>query len=577
MNPAAGEDLLTQLERVQPPFNQATVLEPLNRLLRAITNVESEAYLLSRVQPNPDLRRNAEDQVRQALQLRTRLMQSRRLYVALMGLDETSLDPLARRALALTRQDMRRAGVELSDAQRERVAGLRSEVIELEQAFARNIREDTRHIELTGPEELKGLPSDYVGRHPPSADGVIRVSTEPPDYEPFIMYATSERARSALVQQFYNRGSPANLNILQRLLARRHQLARTLGYPSWADYITEDKMVGSAANAAAFLDQVQELARATVEADCAALLDIKRRDEPGAQSIGLWESAYYQQRLNTEQLAFDARRARPYFEYRNVKQAVFDLTSELFDLRFTAVDEPRIWHPSVETFEVHMGGEPAGRISLDMHPRAGKDKRASCTPWRVGIGGQQLPHIVLICNFADPSESSGPALLDHRDVVIFLHEFGHLVHALARRNVPWVRLAQPSERDFMEAPSQLLEEWLFDYEVLRRFARHVRTGDPIPVELVEGLRSARESGRALWAQWLQFRAVVSLRLHDDNAGALDTTTLVFDLAQKYLPYQLPAGTHFEASFDHLRNYSALYYTYLWSQAIAAESLECFSR
>jgi thimet oligopeptidase len=575
MNLTAGQDLLARLEAVQPPFDQATLLEPLNRLLLAIANVESEAYLFSCVQPNSERRRAAEDEVRKAQQLRTRLMQNRRLYWALLAVDETSLDPLTRRALALTRQDMRRAGAELSDAQRKRVAGLRSEIIDLEQAFSRNILEDVRHIELSGPEELEGLPSDYLVGHPPDADGIIRIGTVPPDYEPFVTYGSSDRARFALVQQFYSRGAPANLDVLHRLLSRRHELATMLGCRSWADFITEDKMVGSAANAAAFLREVDRLAHSRVAADCAALLEMKQRDNPDAHTIGLWESAYYQQRINTERLAFDAAGVRPYFEYRAVKQAIFDLTSELFGLQFTRVDEPRIWHPSVETFEVDIDGKPAGRVSLDMHPLAGKDKGASCTPWRVGIGGQQLPHTVLICNFPDPAGRPGPALLDHHEVVVFFHEFGHLVHALARRDVPWVRLAQPSERDFVEAPSQMLEEWIFDYQVLRRFARHAQTGESIPAELVFGLRSAREASRALWAQWLLFRAMLSLQLHDRDPENLDISGLVHQLAHVYLPYQLPPRTHFEASFHHLRNYSAVYYTYLWSQAIAADLLTAF--
>jgi thimet oligopeptidase len=168
-------------------------------------------------------------------------------------------------------------------------------------------------------------------------------------------------------------------------------------------------------------------------------------------------------------------------------------------------------------------------------------------------------------------------LLDHRDLVVFFHEFGHLVHALAGRNSPWVRLAQPSERDFIEAPSQMLEEWIFDHDVLRRFARHVETGESIPIALAQRLRQSRASGRALWAQWLLFRAMVSLRLHDRDPEALDTTRLVYELAHEYSPYQLPAGAYFEASFEHLRNYSATYYAYLWSQAIAADLLSGFPR
>jgi Zn-dependent oligopeptidase len=159
--------------------------------------------------------------------------------------------------------------------------------------------------------------------------------------------------------------------------------------------------------------------------------------------------------------------------------------------------------------------------------------------------------------------------------VVFFHEFGHLVHGLARGNVAWIRLADP-ERDFMEAPSQLLEEWIFDREVLQRFARHVDTGEPIPAQLVDALRAGRDFGRALYTQWLLFRSMLSLSLHDRNPDDLDPAQLVFDLADRFLPYQIPSDTHFEASFDHLTSYSAGYYTYLWSQVIARDLLNGFT-
>src|SRR5438270_5191419 len=346
---------------------------------------------------------------------------------------------------------------------------------------------------------------DYVAAHPPGHDGHIHITTTYPDYYPFMTYAGSERARMALVHEFYNRAVPSNLAVLSHMLEKRHQLANLLGYSSWANYVTEDTMVGSATNAAAFLEHVQDAIRITVDAELCELLAFKRRQHSTAQAIGLWESLYYQQCAKAERCAFDARALRPYFEYRSVQQAILGLNHELFGFTFAPVAE-ELWHPSVETLNVEMDGERIGRISLDMHPRPGKYTHAACFHWRKGVAPWQLPHVVLVCNFPDPAAQSGPALLDHSEVVIFFHEFGHLVHALARGKASWVRLADPTERDFLEAPSQLMEEWIFDASVLRRFARHVETGEVIPVELVDSLRAARAFGRGLFAQWLLFRS-----------------------------------------------------------------------
>ena len=247
-----AENLLSQLERLDPPFGVRTVLEPVNELLLLLSNADGEGNLLSQVHPEPQVRDTAEDLVRKVDQVRTRFLQSKRIYTALGNLDQAALDPLARRATSLTRQDMRRAGVELADSQREHVRTLRDQLVDIEQAFSRNIRGDVRHIQLGGPDELNGLPPDYVASHPPRQDGTIRITTKYPDYYPFMQYAASESARRRLLHEFYNRAAPANLEVLQRMLVIRKELAATLGYASWADYVTEDRMAGSARNAAAF-------------------------------------------------------------------------------------------------------------------------------------------------------------------------------------------------------------------------------------------------------------------------------------------------------------------------------------
>lgn len=182
-----------------------------------LDNVVGEASLFSQVHPDAAVRRTAEEFLREADQPRTGLLHSRRIYAALGALDQSSVHPVAWRAAMLTRQDMRRAGVELSDAQRRRARRLRHDLVELEQEFARNIRDDVHHIQLTGPEELDGLPSDYVAAHPPGQDGQIHITTTYPDYYPFMTYASSERARIALVHEFYNRAVPSNLDVLRKV------------------------------------------------------------------------------------------------------------------------------------------------------------------------------------------------------------------------------------------------------------------------------------------------------------------------------------------------------------------------
>jgi len=573
----AARQLLHEIEQTPPPFNQETVLEPLNTLLRKVTNVSTEAALLAEVHPDLSVREAAEALARAADEFQTELTLNRALYDALGGVEPERLDAVARRMVTLMRQDMKRAGIELSHEDQDRVRALRAELILTGQEFSRHIRDGVRSITLTGPDELDGLPDDFVRARAPGPDGKIRISTDYPDYIPFMAYAKSARARKALMAEFQSRAVPQNLQVLDRMLARRHELARLLGYPNWADYVTEDKMSGSAANARQFIAQGVEAARVSANAELSDLLTVKRQDQPDARAIGEWELNYYLERVKSQRFQFDARAVRPYFEYDAVKQAIFELNSELFGLTFTPVVEEQAWHPSVETFAVTVDGEAMGRISLDMHPRDGKFKHAACFPWRMGVGGQELPHFVLVCNFPDPRAQTGPALMDHREVVTFFHEFGHLVHGIVRGKVPWVRLGWVSEWDFVEAPSQFLEEWIFDFEVLRRFARHFETGATIPGELVERLREARDFGRGVQVQRQLFFAALSLTLHDSDPQGRDVTRVVGQLARRYAPFEIIPGTRFQASFGHLEGYTALYYTYLWSLVIAKDLHSAFVR
>jgi thimet oligopeptidase len=359
------------------------------------------------------------------------------------------------------------------------------------------------------------------------------------------------------------------------MLRTRHELATLLGYPTWADYATEDKMVETSANARDFIAKAYAATEEGGRAERARILARRRREGLPGDEIRDSEMTYLTERVKAEELAFDARSVRPYFEYRAVRQAILDLNSELFGLSFARVEEG-LWHPSVETFDVTVDGELAGRISLDMHPREGKFKHAACFSLRPGVGGRQLPHYVLVCNFPDPGATTGPALMDHREVVTFFHEFGHLVHSIVRGRIPWVRLGAVAEWDFVEAPSQFLEEWIYDYDVLRRFAKHVETGEAITPELVERLRAARDFGRGLFVQRQLFLSAISLAYHDRDPEGLDTTKLLFELADRYSPARVDPESRFQASFGHLEGYSAAYYTYMLSLTIARDLLSSFT-
>jgi len=559
-----------------PPALVPDVAAALDDIHVDLNNVVSECGIWISMHPDKEVRDSAEKLQREASDLGQVSLQSRPVYDALAPLERGNVGPVERRLAELVRLDMRRAGVELGPAERERARDLRATLTKLAQDHARNIRDDTRHVPLESDRELAGLPEDYRSAHRPDADGVIRISTNPPDMQPFMTYAHSGRARLELHRASADR-APANVDVLRELTRTRHELARLLGYPTWAHYNLEERMIATPEALGRFLDEIDEIAIQSERAEVAELLAEKRLDERKATSIGEWERLYYTNRVKAKRFRFNAQEVRPYLEYRRVRQAILDLNAELFGMTFTPVVHEERWHGSVESFDVRIDGQPAGRISLDMHPREGKNKWFFNAALRLGVAGRQAPHTVLCCNFPDPATLTGPALMEHQQVVTYFHEFGHLVHGLARGEVPYAPLSR-TEGDFMEAPSTFLEEWIYDHAVLSRFATHVETGKPIPAELVERLRVGRDFGRGVMIrEGLLRRSRLSLALHDGTQPGADPRTLAEEIDARYSLFDQVDGTSWPAAWEHMNgdHYSAAYYTYLWSMAIAKDLRTAF--
>ena len=566
---ASAEAHLSRIGNAKAPFTETNVLRPFNEIGIALANVASECGLMAEVHPDPEVRAAADTIIQELSAFATRLGQDRPLYEALGGLDVPALEPVARRVVELARRDMRRAGIELAPADQERVRTGRAELVKVEQEFAKNIREDVQEVALD-PAQLDGMPPDYIAAHPADAQGKVHVTTNYPDLIPFMSYATDEAARRALTIVNGTRAVPANIALLEQMLAKRAELASLLGHANWADYAAEDKMTGSAAAIREFIDRALAACRDSAAAEYADLVA-----EKGSEPIGTWDTQFLLERVKARKYSYDGRELRPYFEYRAVRQAILDLSGELFGLSFEPV-ELELWHPSVETFAVSVDGRAMGHISLDMHPRDGKFKHAACFTLVPGFKGRAKPHGVLVCNFPDPNAQQGPALMQHSEVVTYFHEFGHLVHGIVSGEIEWARVRRPTEWDFIEAPSQFLEEWIFDYDVLRRFAKHVETGAVIPESLVRKLRDARDFGRGTHVQRQLMLSAIALRLHDRDPKGLDTTKVVFDASREFSKIVMPEGTAMQASFGHLEGYTALYYTYMWSLVIAKDMHGAFT-
>jgi thimet oligopeptidase len=565
---ARARDLAAAL-KASPPADRDGALDLFDGAFGALSEAASRASLARNVHPDAKVRDAAEVCEQEVDALSTELSLDRGLYDALAAVPLDGAPAATRYLVEKSLRDFRRAGVDKDDATRKRVRALREELVRIGQEFGRNIKDDVRRLELDAA-DLDGLPEDWIRAHPPRPDGKVVVSTDNTDYVPFLTYARSPRAREALWRLYRLRGHPRNLDVLSRLLRTRAELARLLGYPSWAAYVTEDKMIGSERAAGEFVARIAAASEARMRRDYAQLLDRKRKDEPAAERVDPWDSAYLQERVKAEQYGFDSQSVRPYFEYGRVKQGLLDVTARLFGISYRPAPEAPVWHPEVEAHDVLEGDRWLGRIYLDMHPRDGKYKHYAQFTLASGQAGRRLPEGVLVCNFPRPAPQA-PALMEHGDVKTFFHEFGHLLHHVLGGHTRWAaQSGVATEWDFVEAPSQMLEEWVWDPDVLATFARHVETGEPIPPDLVRRMKAADEYGKGLMVRQQMFYAATSLELHRREPEGLDTTALVAELQERYTPFRHVDGTYFHESFGHLDGYSAIYYTYMWSLVIAKD-------
>jgi thimet oligopeptidase len=536
---------------------------------------DARAGLTHEVHPDAAMRDAAETCDQETSAQYTEFSLDRGIYDALAHIDAKALDPAGRYYLERTLLHFRLAGVDRDEATRARLKQLDAELVKLSQEFNKNIREGVLTLELA-PSELEGLPEDFIKAHPANSNGKVVLKTDNPDYVPFMSYAKNGVAREKFWKLYRQRAHPKNLAVLDQMLAKRHEKAGLLGFKSWADYITADKMIGNGTAAGDFIEKIAVAAEARAKHDYAELLARKKKDDAAAGEVKPWDTGYLTDRIKAEQYGVDAREVRPYFQYENVKNAVLGTTAKLFGIRFERVKDAKVWHPDVETYDVFEGTNLVGRVYLDMFPRENKYKHYANFTLLRGKQGTALPEGALICNFHQPG-ANDPGLLEYGDVATFFHEFGHLLHGVLGGHQRWGGISGvATERDFVEAPSQMLEEWARDPKTLQSFAIHYQTRQPIPLALAQKLRAADEFGKGMFVRGQMYYAATSLDFHNRDPKGLDTTQLAAQLQEKYTPFKYVPGTYFHESFGHLDGYSAVYYTYMWSLVIAKDMFSAFS-
>ena len=477
----------------------------------------------------------------------------------------------------------KRSGFELDAQKRKQIKTLKSQIDNLGTRFRANVAASSGdHIIIT-PELTGGLDSTYLAARL-MEDGNYKIDVSYPSYRPFMKYSTSDSLRKALSLVDDNRGAPENITILDSILYLRHNVAKMLGYSTFAAYELSKNMAKSPDVVWDFENSLIELVMEKAAYDTEKLLKVKTEyTGTKADKIELWESSFYSALLKQSEYKLDEREVKNYFEQNAVLQGLFAITQKLLGLKYKEVESPSVWHPDVRMFECYDAASEKliGRFYLDMYPRENKYSHAAMFTITGGMaldnGGYEMPEASLVCNFPKP-EGDKPSLMSHGDVETFFHEFGHLLHGMVTKaKIAYQSGPEAVVLDFVEAPSQIYENWAWNKETLSMFAKHYETGEDIPDSLLDKMLSAKNlnSGRAALGQL--FYGTYALTLHDKYVpyGEDNSTEIGYRLLKEIRGTEFPEGAHFEASFGHLIGYTAAYYSYLWSKVYAQDMWSVF--
>ena len=563
----------------------AATLVPLDLAVARLVEAYGRGAFMGQAHPDAAVRQAGTEAEERINKWRVALVFRRDLYRVVRAFADTeegkALTGEEARLLAHWLRDFRRAGHELGEDDRAELERLRTRLVEVQVAFQRNLNDFRDGIDVTR-DQLAGLSDAYVERLAPgSREGTYRVSLDYPELNPFMQQAHDRELRRELLIKDWRKAVDLNRPLLEEALDLRRRMAALLGEPTWADHAMEVKMARTPARVRAFYEELLPSLEGTVTGELDVLrqrMEADGHDGP----ITLWDWRYYDETLRREEYGLDQERVAEYLPLEPAIEGMFALTGEVFGLEYRQVPDARAWHESVRLYEIldRESGRSIAHFYADLHPREGKFTHAAAYQLvlghRAADGSYVAPVSAILANFTPPSASQ-PALLRHRELETLFHEFGHILHmSLTRASYARFSSEEGAQWDFVEAPSQIMEHWTWEPSVLRRFARHHATGEPMPDELVDQLRRARWVNVGLQVAIQAFYGQVDLALHADPSVPDPDEALRRTFAITGMPY--PEGTFMLAGFGHIiEGYDAGYYGYLWADVIGDDMFGRFAR
>jgi thimet oligopeptidase len=500
------------------------------------------------------------------------------LYEAVAAItDMATADQQTQRMHADLMRMFRRSGADKDDETRERVAEIKDRITGLQLAFEKNAAEISEM--WVSEQALTGVPDKTLEGFTRNEDGQVRVTTSYPEILPVLQYGDDERTRER-ASRLFNTQPPENGPVLREIIELRSELASLLGNRTWAEYDVEDVMTKTPETVETFFHVLDRSTKARYDAEIRALTEALEADT-GREVLRDFDVTYYREKVKEQRFDLRPKEVMEYFPFRTVLEGIHGVYERLFGIRFEAVDASTLdlWaDDGIYVYDIYEDDELLGRAYLDMHPRDGKYGHAACGAIVPGVAGVQLPEIVLMCNFPQPS-ADNTALLTFPDVKTWFHEFGHGLHQLFGGKTDWIDFSGTNtERDFVEAPSQLLENWLGDASVLQQIGRHYESGEPIPANMVEQIRQAEEYGSGWHVRRQLVLSRFSFEIYRREPEDVDFAALWDEISAEYGTIPRLPETHIETRFGHIvAGYNSMYYTYMWSLAISKHLLRAFDQ
>ncbi len=506
--------------------------------------------------------------------------------------DQLSLNPEQKQLLEKFYKDFVRAGAGLDEAKKARLKEINQELAVLELKFAENVLKETNAFELVIDNEadLEGLPRNVVAAAAEAAkergrEGKWVFTLHKPSLIPFLQYSPRRELREKLFQAYINRGNNGNQHdnkaLVARTIALRIEKAGLLGYKTWADYVLEENMARTPENVYKFLDQVWKPALKRAREEAAELQKLIAA-EGGNFKLEPWDWWYYAEKLRKQKYDLDEEMLRPYLKLENVIEGVFLLANKLYGLKFEERKDIPVYHPDVRVFEVkEADGRQVGLLYTDYFPRASKGAGAWMNALRDAyrMDGRRIVPLIINCGNFTKSTPEQPSLLSWEEVTTLFHEFGHALHGLLS-DCAYLRLTGTNvARDFVELPSQIMENWVAEPEFIKLFARHYQTGEPIPDELIAKIKKAQHFNQGFVTVEYMSACYLDLDWHVLTEPVKTEEVMDFEnrslariglIPEIVVRYRSPYFSHIFAG-----GYSAGYYSYIWAEVLDADAFEAF--